>query len=87
MAIATKPTVYRYRYCDRCRREWPAEHASCPECVLWLGDRPLERTEWQVAPSPDRALPPGPYEVIAASALMLRVVGQRPGPDQLRACG
>lgn len=83
MQLAVEPVIYRYRYCDRCRREWPAKHTNCPECVLWLGEQPLERTEWQVVPVPDLMLLPSLYEAIAASALILRVVGQRPNHDQL----
>jgi hypothetical protein len=83
--LTAEPVLYRYRYCDRCRREWPARHAHCPDCVRWLGDAPLERTEWAIAPAPVAVERAGCYEVIAASALTLRVVGTRLVDDQLAA--
>jgi hypothetical protein len=71
---------YKFRYCPRCRREWPAKHQSCPECVHWLGERPLERTEWQLVPTNARcpAAESKRYELVGASALVLRLVHARP---------
>jgi hypothetical protein len=65
---------YKYRYCPRCRREWPAKLQSCPECVHWLGEQPLERTEWQLIPAKTGVCPAQRYELIGASALILRFV-------------
>jgi hypothetical protein len=71
---------YKFRYCPRCGREWPARHQSCPECVHWLGEQPLERTEWQLVPTNARcpAVEPKRYELVGASALVLRLVHARP---------
>lgn len=72
------PIVYRYRYCPNCRREWPARHTSCPACVRWLGDQPLQRTEWQLAPARREISSQTGYELTAASALVLRLVADSP---------
>jgi hypothetical protein len=80
-AVTVLPISYRYRYCDRCRREWPAERTHCPDCRLWLGEAPLERVEWLVAPIQERVSRATGYEHIAGSALCLRWVGPRP-PDR-----
>jgi tetratricopeptide (TPR) repeat protein len=41
------PAVTRTRYCARCRRDWPVETESCPECLLWLGEATrLHRFFW-----------------------------------------
>lgn len=72
--LCARPIVCRYRYCPTCRREWPARDASCPTCRRWLGEQPLERTEWRIAP-PRRESPPSTgYEVIAAGAVVLRLI-------------
>lgn len=69
---------YQYRYCPRCRREWPAKHQPCLECVYWLGDRPLQRTEWQLAPEPHICAASSTYELVGAGALVLRIVRDLP---------
>lgn len=73
---------YLYRYCPRCRHEWPAKYKSCPECVRWLGDEPLERTEWQLVPAPNGFSASQRYELVGASALILRVVRDSPPDDE-----
>jgi hypothetical protein len=83
-ALCTRALTYRYRFCPRCRREWPADHKSCPECVHWLGEQPLERTEWQLAPARTDSSASQSYELIGASAFVLRIVaGQPPADKQL----
>ncbi len=85
--LDVRAVAYTFRYCETCRREWPARHQSCPLCVRWLGDRPQERTEWQIVPERVHAnasteIPPGPDArvLVGASALVLRVLSVRP-PD------
>lgn len=73
--LCAVPLRYKYRYCPRCRREWPAIQKSCPECVHWLGEEPLERTEWQLAPTNTGRSAPQGYELVGASVLVLRVTG------------
>ncbi len=73
--LRARAVSYKYRYCPSCRREWPANHKSCPECVHWLGDQPLERTEWQLVPAETGSLVPLSYELVGASALILRIAG------------
>ena len=80
-AVDFRPVAYAFRYCETCRREWPARHQSCPLCLRWLGDRPQRRTEWQIVPERTQAIvpsgvPPGPDDrtLVGASALMLRVL-------------
>jgi hypothetical protein len=80
--LCARTVSYRYRYCPRCRREWPAKQRSCPECVHWLGDRPLERTEWQLAPERSRHFETQSYELIGASALLVRIVRDHPPDDE-----
>ena len=72
--LCARAVSYKYRYCPRCRCEWPARQKSCPECVHWLGDQPLERTEWQLAPAQSGFSAPQSCELIGASALILRLV-------------
>lgn len=76
--LCARAVSYQYRYCPRCHQEWPAKHQSCPECVHWLGDRPLERTEWQLAPA--RCCLPAvrSYELLGVSVLVLRIVRDQP---------
>jgi hypothetical protein len=76
--------AYLYRYCPRCRREWPAERTSCQECCHWLGERPLERTEWQLSPADGASSIPYRYELVGANALVLRLVSTFISVDQLR---
>ncbi len=84
LSLLAKAVPYRYRYCPRCCHEWPAIQTSCPQCVHWLGDRPLQRTEWQLSPRRARCSTPEHYELIVASALMIRVVAaQSPNENQL----
>lgn len=80
--LSVQAATYKFRYCPRCRREWPAKHQSCPECVHWLGDRPLERTEWKLAPQRRRFSVPQSYELVGASALALRLVRDPPPDDE-----
>lgn len=81
--LHSRSVAYQYRYCPRCRREWPAKHQSCPECVHWLGDRPLTRIEWQVSPQQGFCSVPQNYELVGASALILRLVRDaRPSGEQ-----
>jgi len=73
---------YQYRFCPRCRREWAAKHQSCPECVHWLGDKPLLRVEWQLAPVNVCSSARATYELIGASVLILRLVCEHPPDDK-----
>lgn len=82
--FTARAVPYRYRYCPRCRREWPAELRSCPQCVHWLGEQPLERIEWQLAPTAEAAGPTNRYESIGGVALVVRIVcAARPNNEQL----
>jgi hypothetical protein len=82
-SLDARAVSYKYRYCPRCSREWPLNYKSCPECVHWLGDHPLDRTEWQLAPSKIPASEIEGYELIGASALSLRIVcGHAPSGGQ-----
>ncbi len=76
--LSARALSYEYRYCPRCRRDWPAKHQSCPQCVHWLGDRPLERTEWQLVPGPRSFTAAQSYELVGANAMVLRVVRDDP---------
>lgn len=80
--LCARPVTYRYRFCPRCHREWSARHQSCPECVHWLGDEPLQRTEWQVVPRRVGVAALHSYELIGASALVIRVVSSHPPTDE-----
>lgn len=80
--LSVRPVSYAYRYCPRCRCEWPAKYDSCPQCVHWLGAQPLERTEWQVVPVVGRSSSAGRYGLIGASALILRLVTGLPPSEQ-----
>lgn len=71
------PIRYRYRYCPRCQREWPERFTSCPQCVHWLGEHPLERAEWRVIPIEKRASATKCYKLVGASALVVRLVSER----------
>jgi hypothetical protein len=62
--LCARGVIHKYRYCPRCRREWPADNKSCPECLHWLGDQPLERTEWQLAPANGRPPAAQCYELV-----------------------
>jgi hypothetical protein len=77
-SLSARAISCEYRYCPRCRREWPAKHQSCPQCVHWLGDRPLERTEWQLVPGPRSSTAAQSYELVGANAVVLRVVCDNP---------
>jgi hypothetical protein len=82
--LRTRAVGYKYRYCPSCRRELPSRHKSCPYCVRWLGDEPLARTEWQLVPESNVLSPPRSYELIGASALLLRLVcGHSPDSKQM----
>jgi AAA ATPase domain len=81
------PVTYHYRYCDRCRREWPAERMQCPECLLWLGPAPRERIEWQLAPSSPESCTATCYENICAATIRLRLIGPCPADHHLRDVG
>lgn len=83
-SLCVRAVSYKYRYCPRCSLEWPANYKSCPECVHWLGDDPLERTEWQVVPATIAASATERYELIGAGALALRLVcGDAPSDAQM----
>jgi hypothetical protein len=82
--LCARAITYKYRYCPKCQREWPAQQTSCPVCSRWLGDRALERLEWQLAPSSGQILAPTTYELISASAITLRVISEHPPRDALR---
>lgn len=77
-----RPVSYQYRFCPRCHREWPPKHRSCPECAHWLGAQPLQRTEWQVAPTRVDTTTAENYEQISASALVVRVVHEHALTDK-----
>lgn len=82
--LRVRGLTYEYRYCPRCHREWPASQKSCPECLQWLGDRPLERNEWQLAPADDVPSALQRYELVGASAVVLRIVcGYLPVQEQM----
>lgn len=79
--LRARAVSYQYRFCPRCRREWPAKYQSCPECVHWLGERPLERVEWQLTPAKNGYSAPQGYELVNACALVLRIVRDHPPTD------
>lgn len=81
--LCARTLIYKYRCCPRCRCEWPADYKSCQECVCWLGDAPLERIEWQLAPTARAVSAPASYELIGASAVVLRIVSDYFSADQL----
>lgn len=83
-----RPILIRYRYCDRCRLEWPPDTSHCPNCCLWLGETPRERTDWQIVPA---VAPPvsviGRYGNVRTIAVAIRVNGGKPSADSLRRIG
>jgi hypothetical protein len=79
--LGARAVAYSYRYCQSCCRELPARHNSCPHCARWLGEKPFTRTEWQLVPQGIVPSPPAGYELIGASALVLRLVCAHP-PDR-----
>ena len=88
LTLTALPVLIRYRYCDRCRREWPADTSHCPNCCLWLDDAPRERTDWQVVPTVDR--PAGVarrYENVRTVAVAIRLTGGKPTADVLERIG
>jgi hypothetical protein len=68
---------YQYRYCPACRREWPVNDRYCPVCLRWLGEEPLERTEWQITPGAVGCMASVRHELVGASTLVLRFVHDR----------
>jgi hypothetical protein len=74
--LCARAVTHTYRYCPRCRREWSAEHKSCLECLHWLGEHPLERIEWQLSSAGRDLATPATYELIGASAVVLRIVSR-----------
>jgi hypothetical protein len=80
--LSARPVLYEYRYCPRCRREWPANRESCPECVHWLGEQPLQRTEWQIAPPTMYPPEQGRCELVGACALILRLIHNQPSTEE-----
>jgi len=90
--LDVRAVTYTFRYCQTCRREWPARHQSCPLCLRWLGDQPQVRTEWQIVPERGQATavsraPPRPEDrtVVTASVLMLRTLSAYP-PEAALEC-
>jgi hypothetical protein len=83
--LAGWPVTCRYRYCPRCRREWPAEFGQCPECTAWLGEAPLERVEWQLAPAAGSPCAATAWEHAGTVALALRLAGAPPSEPALAA--
>jgi hypothetical protein len=82
--LHAQPVLYRYRFCTNCRRELPAGPTNCPSCARWLGDRPLERIEWQIAPARQEApSTSNAYELIGGCAVALRAIGDRPSDAAL----
>jgi hypothetical protein len=82
--LLAKTVPCEYRYCPRCRHEWPAIQTSCPQCIHWLGDRPLQRTEWQLSQRRAGCSTPEHYKLIVASALTIRLVAaQSPSENQM----
>ena len=80
--LKVRPISYQYRFCPRCHRELPARYESCPECAHWLGESPLMRTEWQLVPVEDsRTAVARSYDLIGASALILRIICPSPPSD------
>lgn len=82
--LAVQPVLVRFRYCDRCRREWPPETANCPTCRRWLGEAPEERTEWRLAPSRGSRSEATGYERYHGAALHLRLLGEQPTETYLQ---
>lgn len=76
--LRARAVSYKYRYCPRCRCEWPAADTSCRQCVHWLGDAPLQRTEWQLVPASSGPLAPEEHELVAAGAVVLRLICEEP---------
>lgn len=76
--LGPRAVSYKYRHCPRCRLEWPAKYQSCPRCVHWLGNAPLERTEWQLVPEPSGFMAAQSYELVGANAVVLRLVRDDP---------
>jgi hypothetical protein len=83
LSLDARAVRCEYRYCQHCRHEWPARHASCPLCARWLGDRPLQRTEWQIVPTAEPLADLQGYERVGASAVILRVVSDALANDAL----
>lgn len=81
--LSLRPVSYRYRWCPSCQHEWPAKETSCPTCLRWLGDAPLERTEWQVTPTTEATGALKFHEAVGASALSLRIISGPPSADAL----
>jgi hypothetical protein len=52
--------------------------------VRWLGDRPLERTEWQVTPVGGETVATARYELIVAGAVIVRAISDYPAGDVLQ---
>lgn len=74
--LSTRDIAYQYRYCPNCRHEWPARHISCPACVRWLGELPLERVEQQIVPRETHYQHPvaNDFRVVGATVIVLRVL-------------
>jgi len=83
--VHAEPIVYRYRFCPTCRREWPAKRSHCPSCARWLGDHPLERTEWQIVPLCAEPSEGADYRLIGATAIMLRFISELAPQNALQA--
>lgn len=88
LSIALKAVNHEYRRCHGCQREWPAEQSHCPKCGFFLGDRPLERIDWQLVPARSNrsAAKSGQYksyEYVVAAALSLRIAGLRQATREL----
>ena len=76
--------LYEYRWCPTCRREQSAKHSSCLVCTRWLGDQPLERIERQIVPCGQPSTPDS-FQLIGASAIVIRVVDEHLVQDALEA--
>jgi hypothetical protein len=74
-SLCAEAISHGYRFCPDCRREWPAKTVNCPTCLRWLGAEPSQRVEWQIAPERVRTIPGADYELFAATAFILRLVG------------
>lgn len=81
--LSFRPIRYRYRYCSNCRREWPAKHSSCPQCLRWLGEAPLERGECQVFPTLSEGTVGAEFELAWASPIILRALANELAEDAL----
>jgi hypothetical protein len=83
--LCALPVLRRCRWCPSCRSEWAAEFGSCPTCRRWLGERPLERWEWQFAPHAAALGSAGEYAVGGGASIVLRLLATRPSPAMLDA--